>query len=156
MTVSGLLRGALAAVLVVAVLVGAAVAACGGNSRSSSSPALTITEQYATVSNNDVSALYFTIRNDGGADDGLVAVSTNASPTAMIHQDVVQGSSASMKQLANLPIPAHGAVTLQPGKFHVMIMDLPQPLLDGTTIPVTLEFQRSGAITLQAPVKPIQ
>ena len=51
-----------------------------------------------------------------------------------------------------LPIPAKGSVLLAPGGLHVMLMGLPQPLKAGTTLPLTLNFEKAGTVTLDVPI----
>jgi len=55
-----------------------------------------------------------------------------------------------------LPLPAGQRVDLQPGGYHLMLMDLKSPLAAGSKVPVTLRFKDdSGAAssqTIQLPV----
>jgi copper(I)-binding protein len=51
-----------------------------------------------------------------------------------------------MRKLADgLDIPAGGTVELKPGGMHLMLLDLKQPLVEGTRVPVKLTF-KSGAV----------
>lgn len=43
-----------------------------------------------------------------------------------------------------LPIPSKTAVELSPGRTHVMLSGLKQPLQRGQTFRLTLKFERSG------------
>jgi periplasmic copper chaperone A len=151
-----LLRLVAATVIAMAVISVATIASCSGDDDNAAvAPKLTISDQYVATTNNDVAALYLTIKNAGGPDT-LLSVRTDVSPTAMIHEEVVQGFSSTMKQLATLPIPAHGEVSLKPGVMHIMIMDVPKPLREGDSVRVTLTFEQSGTMNVTAPVKPIQ
>ena len=47
-----------------------------------------------------------------------------------------------------LVIPAGGSVTLQPGGYHLMFMELNQPLVEGGLIDITLEFRDAGTVTV--------
>ena len=38
-------------------------------------------------------------------------------------------------------------MTLKPGGYHIMLMGLKQQLKDGETFPVTLTFEKAGAVT---------
>ena len=56
-----------------------------------------------------------------------------------------------MRQLKDgLEVPAGGEVTLKPGSFHVMLMDLKQPLQAGDKVPLTLTFAGAAAMTFGA------
>ncbi|MEM6667105.1 MAG: copper chaperone PCu(A)C, partial [Pseudomonadota bacterium] len=61
-----------------------------------------------------------------------------------------------MKEMeTGLEIPAGDAVQLQPGGYHVMFMNITDTPTEGSTIPVTLTFERAGDVTLDLPVAAI-
>jgi copper(I)-binding protein len=45
---------------------------------------------------------------------------------------------------------------LKPGSYHVMLMNLTEPLEEGDTVELELEFSSAGKVKLTAPVKPGQ
>ena len=51
-----------------------------------------------------------------------------------------------------IAVPAEGMAELKPGGLHVMLLGLAAPLAEGATIPVTLTFEKAGAITVEVPV----
>ncbi len=124
------------------------------------------------------SAVYVTLTNGTGTDDALVSVSTPATPTAEIHEvsmvsaapmessgmgggmsaapmesGGMGGGMMGMHPIEKLPLPAGATVQLKPGSFHIMLIDVPTPLKDGSTIEVTLTFEKAPPITLTVPVK---
>jgi copper(I)-binding protein len=131
-----------------ALAVVACATACGGGDPA---PDLQITNAYVTSTGSDVAALYFTVVNHGGADT-LLSVQTDAAAQSMFHQDVVSGNSSSMQARENIPIPANGQFAFKPGDFHVMLMNPPTPLTEGSSITVTAVFKRAGAKLFSAPV----
>jgi copper(I)-binding protein len=58
-----------------------------------------------------------------------------------------------MRPVADIPVPANGSVTLQPGGLHLMLIGLTQPLAVGQSVPVTLRFERAGEVTIQLAVQ---
>ena len=54
--------------------------------------------------------------------------------------------------IASLNLPAGQAVELKPGGYHVMLMQLVTPLKVGSTITLTLELKKAGAITVSVPI----
>ena len=50
----------------------------------------------------------------------------------------------------HLDVPGFGDLRLQPGSDQLLLTGLTAPLTTGATIPITLQFQRSGTITVQA------
>jgi copper(I)-binding protein len=54
-----------------------------------------------------------------------------------------------------LPIPAGKSVSLAPGGYHLMLMDLKAPLKKGDKIPVTLKFEKAGDVNVTLDVRDI-
>ncbi len=50
-------------------------------------------------------------------------------------------------------LPAGQTVDLKPGGYHVMLMDLKQPLKKGDTVPITLKFQGKDGKPQEVEVK---
>jgi periplasmic copper chaperone A len=83
-----------------------------------------------------------------------------ASPVAgivEIHEMSMEGNVMKMRAIPGLDLPAGKAVDLKPGGYHVMLMDLKQPLKAGETVPVTLVVEgkdgKRETIEVKAPVK---
>ncbi|MEK9796897.1 MAG: copper chaperone PCu(A)C, partial [Alphaproteobacteria bacterium] len=55
--------------------------------------------------------------------------------------------------LDGVDVPAGGSAYLVPGGYHVMLIGLNGPLLEETTINVTLEFERAGKVEIEAIVE---
>jgi copper(I)-binding protein len=102
---------------------------------------------------SSTSAAYFVIVNDGNEADTLVGVSSNAAGQAEMHQTKVENDIAQMIPVPQLAVPAHGKVEFAPGGYHVMLVGLTRDLNVGDTIQLTLQFEKSGAITVDVPVK---
>lgn len=65
----------------------------------------------------------------------------------------MDGDVMRMRELADgLVVPAGETVTLAPGGYHVMFMDLQKPLVKGEVISVTLTFEKAGDVTMDFPV----
>ena len=86
----------------------------------------------------------------------LVRAESAAAGVTEIHEMKMEGDVMKMRAIAGLDLPAGQAVELQPGGYHVMLMDLKAPLAQGTQVPLTLVFQDAqGAqsqLALQVPV----
>jgi copper(I)-binding protein len=57
-----------------------------------------------------------------------------------------------MSQVEAIPIPAQGDAILEPGGYHIMLIDLVDPLTEGEMIEVSLEFETASPQTLMVPV----
>ncbi len=97
-------------------------------------------------------ALYLVIRNRGNEPDTLVALSTPAAASAMLHRSAVEDGMARMSAAGVVEVPPTSDLVLEPGGLHAMLMGLVAPLELGDTFDVTLEFAVSGALTLPVPV----
>jgi hypothetical protein len=58
-----------------------------------------------------------------------------------------------MAMASHLNIPAQGNAALQPGGFHIMLINLKKPLHKGDIVPITLHFQGGGSIMVNADVR---
>ena len=87
-------------------------------------------------------------------EDALVGASVDASIAGMveIHETVMaEDDSMKMQHVDKIDLPAGEAVELKPGGYHVMLMELADPLEVGTTFDVTLSFE--NAEDLEIPVE---
>jgi len=71
----------------------------------------------------------------------LVGVTTPVAAVAEVHEMKMEGDTMRMRAVAGLDLPAHKTVELKPGGYHLMLMDLKQPIAKGSTIPLTLRFE---------------
>jgi hypothetical protein len=82
-----------------------------------------------------------------------------ASPVAgvvEIHEMAMDGDTMRMRPIPRLAVPAGGSVELKPGGYHIMLMDLKQPLSPGQQIPITLRLEAGGkaeTVEIQAEVR---
>ena len=99
---------------------------------------------------------FVTITNKGTTADRLIAARSPASLKVEIHEMKMDGQVMRMRELANgLEIPAGATVTLKPGSFHIMFMELKSPLTKDAKVPVTLVFEKAGSIDVDFKVEAI-
>ncbi len=96
---------------------------------------------------------YLTIDNRGNEPDRLLRVATPAAGAAEIHSMTMEGNVMRMRAVAAVEIPAHATTALKPGGYHVMLIDLKQPLVVGETLPLSLTFAKAGRIDVTARVE---
>ncbi len=89
----------------------------------------------------------------------LVSASSSAAGVVEFHEMTMEGAVMKMRAVPALDLPPGKAVELKPGGYHVMLMDLKQPLKDGESVPVTLVVEGSDgkreSIEIKAPVRPL-
>lgn len=108
-----------------------------------------------TAAGQNAGGAFMTIANTGTAADRLTGGSTPVAGRVEIHTMSMDGGVMRMRPLADgLEIPAGGSVTLKPGSFHIMLMDLKAPLKAGDRVPLTLTFAGSGAHETALEVQP--
>jgi copper(I)-binding protein len=59
----------------------------------------------------------------------------------------------SMREVASIPVPAGEQVVLEPGGYHIMLIDLTAPLVEGETIQLALQFEKAGMVMVTAEVR---
>ena len=90
-------------------------------------------------------------------DSKLVSASSPVTPIVEVHEMTMQDNVMKMRQVQAVDLPAGKTVDLKPGGFHVMLMDLKQPMKAGDTVPLTLVFEgkdgQRETIEVKAPVR---
>ncbi|MBU7579910.1 MAG: copper chaperone PCu(A)C [Porphyrobacter sp.] len=108
-----------------------------------------------TAEGQNAGGAFMTIANTGTAADRLTGGSSPVAGRVEIHTVTMENDVMRMRQLEDgLEVPAGGEVTLKPGSFHVMLMDLKQPLKAGDKVPLTLTFKGAGPIETELEVRP--
>ena len=128
---------------------------CGSDRGSAEAVGLEVSRVYvAEPATGERTALYFTITNTGDADDELLAVTTTAAGVAEIHRTVDDDGTMRMENVSSVTIPAGASVHMEPGGYHVMLMELKEHLWAGDHIDVTLRFRRLGEVAVRPKVVP--
>ncbi len=76
----------------------------------------------------------------------LVGASSPVAGVAEVHEMKMNGEVMTMRAVKTLDLPAGKTVVLAPGGLHLMLMDLKQPLLAGSSVPLTLLLQDSRGV----------
>jgi hypothetical protein len=98
-------------------------------------------------------AAYMTIHNSTDADDALIGASSPVAEVVELHLSAMdEDGMMSMTQVPEIAIPAHGDAELKPGSYHIMLINLNEPLTEGTEVEITLEFMSAETQTVSAPV----
>lgn len=91
------------------------------------------------------------------SDSALVAASSPVAGVVEIHEMAMEGGVMRMRAIPRVALPAGKTVELKPGGYHVMLMDLKQPLSEGETVAVTLTFaDPAGRRTTQEVKAPVR
>lgn len=89
----------------------------------------------------------------------LVEASSPVAAVTEIHEMAMHQDVMTMRRVPGLDLVAGQTTELKPGGFHVMLMDLKQPLQAGQTVPITLVFEGPNKArfsqAVQATVRPL-
>ena len=91
------------------------------------------------------------------SDMALVGAASPAAKVVEIHEMKQEGGMMKMGAVNRVALPANKTVELKPGGYHIMMMDLAQPLKEGDTVPLTLTFEdkagKKQTVEVNAPVR---
>lgn len=149
------LRRVVAAMIVALVFV-AGAAACSSDDKSSSK-SIKINDPWAmnaTLSQGN-GAAFMIIENTSSTEDELIAVSVPSSVAAeaQMHDVTMQGEMMKVVQVQSVSIPANGTRDFKHGSYHLMLMELKNPLEIGSNVDITLTFKNAGKMTVSFPVE---
>ena len=111
----------------------------------------------ATVAAQKATGAFMTLTSTQNAK--LVGVSSPAAGVVEVHEMKMENDMMKMRQVPALDLPAGKPVKLAPGGYHLMLLELKQPLKDGDKIPLTLEIEDAqkvrSKLQVEAPVRPL-
>ncbi|MDF7777225.1 copper chaperone PCu(A)C [Sphingomonas sp. AOB5] len=105
-------------------------------------------------------AAYFTLHG-GNTDATLMSVRAKFAIGTELHESMkhdmpghegmnMDGGAMSMQPIKDVPVPARGTVTFEPGGKHVMLFDVSPSLKAGQKAPLTFHFADGKTIEVQA------
>jgi copper(I)-binding protein len=119
---------------------------------------LVITQAWsrATPGGAKIGGGYLTIENKGAAPDRLIGVAGEVAGKIEVHEMAMKDGVMTMRPIdKGLTIEPGKTVKLAPGGYHLMMFDLKSPLKQGDKVPVTLEFEKAGKVTVSLDVQGI-
>jgi copper(I)-binding protein len=118
-----------------------------------------ITHPFATPSvpgAKNGAAYIATLENTGKQPDRLLRVSTPIAARAEIHTMTQDDAGVMrMREVGEIALAPGAAIKMRPGQggFHFMLIDLKQPLKEGDSFPMTMEFEHGGKVELKVVVQ---
>lgn len=109
---------------------------------------------FATPPGAPTAAVFLALHNRAATADRLVGASTPAAGRIEIHTMHMTDGVMRMRPVDGVDIPAGGSAVLQRGGQHLMLLELPGPLVAGTRLELTLRFQHAPPLQLGVPVLP--
>lgn len=96
-------------------------------------------------------ALYFTATANSEP-DRLNGATTSVAGSMELHETTMDDDGTmTMSSLDGLDLPADGEIVLEPGGYHLMLVDA-ERMDVGDVVEVTLDWEKTGEMTVQAEV----
>ena len=115
---------------------------------------LVIDHPYATPSlagSRNGAAYLRGIRNRGAVPDRLVGAATAVAERVELHTMTTEDNVMRMREVPVIELPAGQEVQLRHGQqYHLMLVNLRQPLVVGERFDLTLKFEKAGEVTVKA------
>jgi periplasmic copper chaperone A len=98
-------------------------------------------------------AVFFTVDNAAKEADRLLRASTPIAAGVVLHQMALEDGVMKMRAVPSVEVRSGGRLELKPNGYHLMLLDLKQPLKAGEKFPMTLTFEDAGTITISVLVE---
>lgn len=109
---------------------------------------------WARATDAEMTSVFGTIENLTDEDLTIVAASSEVAGIMELHEIVEEDGQQIMQEIdGGFTIPASGALELETGGDHLMLMDLQQELLPGEVLEISLEFEDGTQETIEAMVR---
>lgn len=107
----------------------------------------------AVPAGQDQTAAYMTLRNTGKQDMALVKAESPAARAVELHTVISEGGMMKMRPVPKMDVKADGETKLQPGGFHIMLIGIKEPIKEGASVSLTLNFDDGSQLSVTAPVR---
>ena len=150
-------RGRTVVTIVASLAIALSLVACGSGAPTDSPGLAAPTISGAWVrppQGMDRPAAGYLVITGGSAADALLSASSPVAGKVEIHETSMDSSGMTgMHPISRIEIPAGGTVALQPGGYHLMLMDVSGTIAVGGTVQIDLTFEKAGKVTVQAEVR---
>ena len=119
------------------------------------SSSITIENAFARASIGTArnSAAFMSITNHSDKEDRLLGVKTKIASKSSLHNHINDNGIMKMRQVEYLIIAGNNSFELKPGGFHIMLLRLKAPLIEGNQFNLTLIFKNAGEISVSVRIK---
>jgi len=102
-----------------------------------------------TVTNG---AAYMTLVNQSNQADRLLGASGDVATTIELHTHVQEGGVMKMRPVNAIEVNPGEPAVLKPGGLHIMLIGLKQPLVEGQSFKLLLNFEKAGKVPVTVQV----
>ena len=110
---------------------------------------ISVENEWARVTPSGTGSVYMEIKNNGNSDDKLLSASSDKAGMVMIHRSIREGDISKMIHIHDgITIPGNSSVSLKPGDYHLMLMNLDKNLSLGDKISIILNFEKNDSLEI--------
>lgn len=129
---------------------------CGGSTSSETESAaangcpLTVSDSWVKAAESGMTAAFGQVANTSGSPVTITAAQTPAAGMTELHETTMVDGSMKMQQVSGFEVPADGELVLEPGGNHIMLMNIPAPIVAGEDVEITLTCADAGETSFVA------
>ncbi|SRR6266566_1724207 len=109
----------------------------------------------ATPGGAKTGAAYMTVKNSGASADRLLGATTSVADKVQFHKETTDNGVSRMQEVPSVNIEPGAQITFKPGEMHMMMVGLKQPLKEGQSLPMTLQFEKAGSIAVTVSIEKV-
>lgn len=98
-------------------------------------------------------AVYMKMMNHTDEEKVLNHVETDVAGMAHIHRNFYEDGVMKMRMVHHLTLAPKETLRFEPGGYHVMLMDIAEPMEPDVTFPLVLHFEKGESMTVPVTVK---
>ncbi len=114
------------------------------------------TYAFATAPSAKSGAAFMMIENLSDKDDALIEAKSDVAEITEIHENLIDPDDGMMmmRKVKKIDIPASGEAALTPTGYHIMFINLKNPLKEKEAFPITLKFESGYETTKEVKIMP--
>ena len=115
---------------------------------------ISVENEWARVTPSGTGSVYMKIKNNGNSEDKLLSASSDKAGMVMIHRSIREGDISKMIHVHDgITILGNSSVSLKPGDYHLMLMNLDKNLSLGDKISIILNFEKNDSLEINPVAK---
>ncbi|MCK9487739.1 MAG: copper chaperone PCu(A)C [Dehalococcoidia bacterium] len=111
-----------------------------------------VVSAYIPAPPTHTAAAYVVFRNHSDEADRLLSASADVTDTVELHQTSMDGGTMTMIHVDAIDLPAGGELLMEPGGYHVMLIEVTRELHEGDSVQMTFTFEHHGTVDFSVPV----
>lgn len=142
--------------IIFSLLIAVMVSACQPSQSNHQSILVEMPYARAVPPGTPASAVFMQLSNPSSEKRKLIKAESSIASVVELHTHEMNGGMMQMRQVDFIDIPAKGKTMLQPGGYHIMLIQLKKPLTIDDMIDLSLTFDNGLTLQLDLPVKEVQ